>query len=69
MNHCSLGSKPHTSILLSKAIDGLLTFKITQGLSKRTIDSYEHVLRRWLYHNTKNTVSAFSKKYNCDPAL
>ena len=51
MNHCSPGSKPvHTSILLSKAIDGFLTFKLAEGLSKRTIDSYEHTLRHWLDH-------------------
>jgi len=32
MNHCSPGSKnSHTSILLSKAIDGFLTFKIAEG--------------------------------------
>ena len=23
----------------------------------------------WLYHNTKDAVSAFAKKYNCDLAL
>ena len=51
MNYCSPGSKTaHTSILLSKAIDGFLTFKLAEGLSKRTIDSYEHTLRHWLNH-------------------
>ena len=51
MNHCSLGSKhEHTSILLSKAIEGFLTFKIAEGLSKRTIESYEHTLRHWYEH-------------------
>jgi integrase/recombinase XerD len=48
MNHCSPGSKTaHTSILLSKAIDGFLTFKVAEGLSKRTIQTYEHTLRHW----------------------
>ena len=51
MNQRSLGSKTaHTSMLLSKAIDGFLTFKLAEGLSKRTIDSYEHTLRHWLNH-------------------
>lgn len=51
MNQRSPGSKTaHTSILLSKAIDGFLTFKLAEGLSKRTINSYEHTLRHWLDH-------------------
>ena len=51
MNQRSPGSKTaHTSMLLSKAIDGFLTFKLAEGLSKRTIDSYEHTLRHWLNH-------------------
>ena len=51
MNHCSPGSKnSHTSILLSKAVDGFLTFKIAEGLSKRTIDSYEYYLHQWIDH-------------------
>ncbi len=51
MNQRSPGSKPtHTSILLSKAIDGFLTFKVAEGLSKRTIESYGHTLRHWQDH-------------------
>ena len=51
MNQRLLGtSKSKVSLSLAKAIDGFLTFKLAEGLSKRTIDSYEHTLRHWLNH-------------------
>jgi len=37
-------SKNRISILISKAIDGFMKFKVAEGLSKRTIDSYEFTL-------------------------
>ena len=58
MNHCSPGSNPvHISILLSKAFDGFLTFKIAEGLSKRTIESYEHTLKHRFDHVGEMKVS------------
>lgn len=51
MNHSSPGSsKQNGAIPLSKAIDGFLTFKVAEGLSKRTTDSYEHILQCWQDH-------------------
>jgi integrase/recombinase XerD len=41
-------SKNKTSISISKSIDGFLKFKIAEGLSQRTIDSYEYNLNQWL---------------------
>lgn len=35
-------------LLISKSIDGFVTFKLAEGLSKRTVDSYEYLLRNWL---------------------
>ena len=35
-------------LLISKSIDGFLKFKIAEGLSQRTVDSYEHILNHWL---------------------
>jgi site-specific recombinase XerD len=35
---------------LSKAIDGFLLFKASEGLSKRTIAAYRHNLGTWLEH-------------------
>jgi len=45
MNRSTLSSsKKKTSISLSKACDGFLKFKVAEGLSQRTIDSYEYYL-------------------------
>jgi integrase/recombinase XerD len=35
-------------LLISKSIDSFLKFKIAEGLSQRTVDSYEHILNHWL---------------------
>lgn len=35
-------------MLISKSTDGFLTFKMAEGFCKRTIDSTEYFLRRWL---------------------
>jgi len=39
MNYRSLGS-----LSLSKAIEGFLSFKSAEGLSDRTVDSYDRLL-------------------------
>jgi integrase/recombinase XerD len=36
------------SLSISKAIDGFLKFKIAEGLSQRTVDSYEYYLNQWM---------------------
>ncbi len=38
------------SLSISKAIDGFLKFKVAEGLSKRTVDSYEYYLNQWMNH-------------------
>ncbi len=43
MNHRPSGSLP-----VSKAIVGFLNFKTAEGLSDRTIDSYQRQLQKWL---------------------
>jgi integrase/recombinase XerD len=49
MNHSSPGlHKPKLSLSVSKSIDGFLKFKTAEGLSPRTIQSYEYVLDKWL---------------------
>jgi len=51
MNRSTLSSsKKKTSINLSKACDGFLKFKVAEGLSQRTIDSYEYYLNQWINH-------------------
>ena len=51
MNRSTLSSsKKKTSISLSKACDGFLKFKVAEGLSQRTIDSYEYYLHQWIDH-------------------
>jgi integrase/recombinase XerD len=49
MNRSSPGtSKSKVSLTLVKAIDGYLKFKTAEGLSPRTISSYEFNLSHWL---------------------
>jgi len=51
MNRSTLStSKKKVSINLSKACDGFLKFKIAEGLSHRTIDSYDYYLKQWIDH-------------------
>lgn len=45
MNHRSSGS-----LSLNKAIEGFLSFKSAEGLSDRTVDSYERLLTKWREH-------------------
>jgi integrase/recombinase XerD len=44
-------------LLISKSIDGFLKFKTAEGLSQRTIDTYEHILNSWLGHIGDRIVS------------
>lgn len=51
MNRSTQGSsRKKVSILLSKATDGFLKFKLAEGLSNRTIPSYEYYLNQWIAH-------------------
>jgi integrase/recombinase XerD len=44
-------------LLISKSIDGFLKFKTAEGLSQRTIASYEFTLKHWLKHIGDRSVS------------
>jgi integrase/recombinase XerD len=44
-------------LLISKSIDGFLKFKAAEGLSQRTITSYEYTLNHWLYQIGDRDVS------------
>jgi integrase/recombinase XerD len=58
MNRSSPGSsKPKVSLTLVKAIDGYLKFKTAEGLSPRTITSYEFTLSHWLDYIGNREVS------------
>ena len=63
MNRSTLSSsKKITSISLSKACDGFLKFKTAEGLSKRTIESYEYYLNQWINHIGDQKVANISSK-------
>jgi len=58
MNRSSPGSsKRDASLSISKSIDGFLKFKTAEGLSQRTIDSYEYTLNHWLKYIGDRSVS------------
>lgn len=49
MNRSTLSSSNKKFTLsISKAIDGFLKFKVAEGLSQRTVDSYEYYLNQWM---------------------
>jgi len=55
MNHT-----PSGSLLLSKAIPGFINYKTAEGLSPRTIDSYERLLTKWLEHLGDQKIGSIS---------
>ena len=58
MNRSTPGStKLNTSLSLVKSIDGFLKFKTAEGLSQRTIASYEYMLNHWLKYIGDRSVS------------
>ena len=51
MNRSTLSSSNKKFTLsISKSIDGFLKFKVAEGLSQRTVDSYEYYLNQWMNH-------------------
>ncbi len=58
MNRSTPGSAVNAnSLSISKSIDGFLKFKTAEGLSQRTITSYEFTLNHWLKHIGDRNVS------------
>ena len=58
MNRSTPGStKQNSSLSLVKSIDGFLKFKTAEGLSQRTITSYEYMLNHWLKYIGDRSVS------------
>lgn len=51
MNRSTLSSsKNKVALSISTATDGFLKFKVAEGLSQRTVDSYEYYLNQWMNH-------------------
>ncbi len=44
MNRCPL------NLTLGKSIDGFLNYRPAEGLTQRSVSSYEWVLRKWVEH-------------------
>ena len=59
MNRSTLSSsKRGMTLSISKASDGFLKFKVAEGLSQRTVDSYEYYLNQWMEHIGDQDVSS-----------
>ncbi|WP_342982334.1 hypothetical protein [Ruminococcus sp. 2227st1_E6_2227SCRN_220401] len=56
---------------MSHSLDSMLRFRMgEEKWSVSSLTNYKMVRSMaWLYHNTKDAVNQFSKKYNCDLAL
>ncbi len=58
VNRSSPGlSHRDSSLSIAKSIDGFLKFKTVEGLSQRTIASYEYTLNHWLKYVGDRSVS------------
>ena len=55
MNRTSSGS-----LSLSKAITGFVNYKMAEGLTLRSIDSYERLLMKWLEHQGDTPINKIS---------
>jgi len=50
-------NRSSSGLLISKCIDGFLKFKIAEGLSPKTVASYEYLLNKWLaYIGDRNII-------------
>ncbi len=59
-----MNRKPSSSSLcLSKAIDGFISFKNAEGLSYRTIDSYSRLLEKWYEYAGEISVGEIDPKH------
>jgi len=45
------------SLVLSKAIQGFISFKSAEGLSDRTVDSYDRLMKKWLEYAGDRDIS------------
>ncbi len=55
---CTFGvNRSSPGLSISKSIDGFLKFKTAEGLSRRTVASYEYTLNRWLDNIGDRSVS------------
>jgi len=43
-------NRSSSNLIISKAIDGFVKFKMAEGLSPRSVNSYEFLLNQWLKH-------------------
>ena len=50
------------NLTILKAIDGFTKFKVAEGLSPRTVDSYERLLNTWLEHIGDRPVGEITSK-------
>jgi len=55
MNH-----GPLISLVLSNAITGFVNFETAQGLSKRSVDSYQRILEHWAGFAGNKIVAQFT---------
>jgi len=46
-----MNRNPSGSLVLSKALVGYLYYKTAEGLSDRSLESYERILKKWIQHS------------------
>lgn len=57
-----MNRRPSGSIPVNKAIVGFVNYKYAEGLTKRSVDSYERILYRWIGHMGDKEVVDVSQK-------
>ncbi len=53
---------PSGSLTLEKAIQGYLNYKMTEGLTDASVDSYQRILKRWSDHMGNCLVGAITSQ-------
>lgn len=61
MNRNSSGS-----LMLNKAITGFISYKMAEGLSQRSIDSYERILQKWAEYTGEKELDQISARISSD---
>ena len=54
----AMKQRPSGSMSIKKAIVGFVNDKYAEGLTKRSIDSYERILYRWIKHTVELCIEA-----------
>ncbi len=57
-----MNRSPSGSLILTKAIQGFVNYKMAEGLSDRSVDSYERILKKWADHTGEKKIGSITSQ-------